>query len=213
MQKLLVILIFLLTFNSAVAYNYSPNVLDSVKDEQKIGYNTATKEWTRTPGAKDLVFTKHITHGSGGFSEYKTKKEFFDPNSTYEFLYKNKLYGYNQHLLKFYEIKVNNGEFINVELNENQLKEFFPKTEIVKISDFKDNKIKIKKPFFKTKTFLLYNNTTRDFYKYQFEKSENPNELFRSIFEVKGPKELIFSHFGSRDSMFPILKIKVINSL
>ena len=97
-------------------------------------------------------------------------------------------------------------------LTDEQLKELFPNLEIIKVSQFQDNEITVKKPWFKDKTFLLVNDTTMDFYKYQFENYSKQNELIRGLFEANKPRTFIFSHFGSRDKLFPILTIHVKNS-
>lgn len=228
MKKFIMFLALVLSINTALAYEFSPKLLDAVKDGQMVNYSAQNKEWSRTPLPKELSFTKYMTHGSGGFSEYKIKgsnDKIYDPNSTYEFLYNGKLYGYNVHLLKFYEITIKNGKFDNRELSKEEVQDFFANVEIVPVSKFKDNKITLKKPFFKTKAYMLFNDTNRDFYKYQFESNKKqseitlkdgiatPNLIFRGLFEVNSPKTLIYSHFASRDAMFPILKIKIKNSL
>lgn len=67
--------------NIAKAYECDQMVLNSINDKQIIDYNPLTKKWSRNLGLNDYVFTKHITIGTGGFSEYIYK----DKNLRYKF--------------------------------------------------------------------------------------------------------------------------------
>lgn len=213
MKKIILFLALVFAVNGAIAYEYNYNIIDNaVKEDQQVEYCPIKKMWGRDFTINSLVFTKHITHGSGGFSEYEMKKKLYDTDTTYEFLCNTRLIGYNMHKLKFFNMEFQDGKFKNTELSDIQLKELFPNVEIIKVSQFKDNKITLDKPWFESKTFLLVNDTDRDFYKYQFENYKKQDELVHGLFEMKRPGTLIYSHFGSRDAMFPILKIHVRNS-
>lgn len=213
MREFILLLALIFTFNGALAYEYNSVITDNaIKEDQQVEFCPIKKMWGREFAINNLLFTKHITHGSGGFSEYELKKKFYDTDTTYEFLYDNKLIGYNAHKLKFYNMEFNNDKFSNTELTEIQLKELFPNVEIIKVSQFKDNKISLKKHWLEKKTFLLVNDTDKDFYKYQFENYKKQDELIHGIFEADRPRIFTFSHFGSRDAMFPVLKITVRNS-
>lgn len=213
MKRIILLMTLALTVNGVFAYEYNHNMIDNaVKEDQQVEFCPIKKMWGRDFAINNLMFTKHITHGTGGFSEYELKKKLYDTDTTYEFLYDNKLVGYNAHKLKFFNMEFDNDKFRNTELTDIQLKELFPDVEIIKVSQFKDNKITLNKPWLKSKTFLLVNDTNRDFYKYQFENYKKQDELIRGLFEMKRPGTLIFSHFGSRDELFPILKIHVRNS-
>lgn len=213
MKKLILLAAGLLVFNSAEAYDYIPQMLnDTIKENQTVEYCPEQSVWTHNSDNNCITFTKHITHGTGGFSEYEFQNKLYGTGTTYEFLYNNQLIGYNAHSLKFYKIDFNEGRFVHTVLDDEQLKELFPNLEIIKVSQFQDNEITVKKPWFKDKTFLLVNDTTMDFYKYQFENYSKQNELIRGLFEANKPRTFIFSHFGSRDKLFPILTIHVKNS-
>lgn len=210
MKKFLFLILSLIVFGSvSYAFEMDASVLQSIKDKQIVDFNPKTRVWSRNLGLKDYVFTKHITVGSGSFSEYTYKDKTYDTNTTYEFLYYRKLYGYNMHLLKFFELDFNGEEFINRELTKEEVQNMFPDVEILMISEFKDNEIEVELPLFHKKDFMLLNDTDKDFYKYQFEYYKGTNRLFNNIFEVNIPRILIYSHFKSRDEMFPILKIIV----
>lgn len=202
----------ILSFNSALAYNYPDSVKNFVEVNQKIHYNPATKTWSRTPINSGITFVKHMTVGSGGFSEFLYKKKYYDTSTTLEFFNGNKLIGYSQHLLKFFELGWSGKGITKKELTANEVKQLFPNTQIVLVSKFKKNKITLVKPRKSIKTFLILNDTNRDFYKYSYEKYGNGTELIKSIIEPQKPQKIVFSHFGSRDAEFPILIIKIRNS-
>lgn len=210
MKKFLFLMVSLLVFgNISFAYEMDISVLQSIKDNQIVDFNPNTKVWSRNLGLKDYVFTKHITVGTGSYSEYTYKDKTFDTNTTYEFLYYKKLYGYNKHSMKFFELDFNGEEFVNRELTKEEVQSMFPDVEILMVSEFKDNELEVELPLFHKKAFMLLNDTDMDFYKYQFEYYKGTNNIFNNIFEVNIPRILIYSHFKSRDEMFPILKIIV----
>lgn len=212
MKNFILLFAIVLSINTAFAYNYNSEIINNaVNEDHRLEYNQTKKTWVKTNSETPETFTKHWTKGSGGFSEYERNKNMLETCTTYEFLYKNQLIGYNTHTLKFYKFDFENEKFNKTELSESQIKELFPDVEIVKISQFKDNKITLNKPWFKKKTFLIVNDTDKEFYKYQFEHYAKTDELIRELIEVDRPRTFIFSHFGSRDKLFPTLKITVKN--
>lgn len=213
MRILTVLLYFLISANCVFAYDYPQEMKNNLEVTQKINYNPNSKIWTRKPLKSGITFTKHMTVGSGGFSEFLNQKKYYDTNTTLEFLDENRLIGYNQHMLKFFELGFDGKKITNRELKLDEIKKLFPDVEIVKISDFKNNKIVLKKNRGETKTFLLINDTNKDFYKYSYEKHGNGTELIKSIIEVDKPKTILFSHFSSRDKLYPILTIKIRNNI
>lgn len=212
MKKFVLILSLLLVSNMAFAYNYSDIVKNSVNVNQKINYLPETKSWTKSYNPQSIDFVKHITVGSGSYSEYSHNKTYYDTNTTYEFLDGDKLIGHNMHLLKFFELGFDT-KITHRNLSVEEIQKLFPDVEIIKISQFKNNKIVIKKPRNIKRTYLLVNDTDRDFYKYIFENSDNGAERIKGLFEIEKPQKLIYSHFGSRDKMFPILKIVIKESV
>lgn len=79
-----------------------------------------------------IVFTKHISAGSGSYSEYKSPEQELYLSSTYEFLSNGRLIGYSGHELKFYELKYIKDGVWQVELTPEQVAELFPGLEIIK---------------------------------------------------------------------------------
>lgn len=207
MKKIILTLMLILIGSCSFAYNYSPYVKDSINENQIVDYSPLTKQWSRNLKVNDIVFRKHMTHGSGGFSEYTFKDKTYDTNSTYEFLYNGRLIGYNVHLLKFFELGFEKDGFSHRELTIDEVQRLFPYVEIVKISDFKDNQISLNLPIFQQRAFMLLNDTDRDFYKYFYEYFNNDNQIFRGLFEVRMPRVLVYSHFKSKNPDTPPLKI------
>lgn len=209
MKKFLFLIMSLLIFcNIAKAYECDQMVLNSINDKQIIDYNPLTKKWSRNLGLNDYVFTKHITIGTGGFSEYIYKDKTYDTNSTYEFLYYTKLYGYNAHQMKFFELIFDGNEFQRRDLTKEEVQYLFPDVQIIMVSEFTDNEISVELPIFHKKAYMILNDTDQDFYKYQFEYYKGQS-LFNNIFDVNIPRVMVYSHFKSRDEMFPILRINV----
>ena len=147
MKNFILLFAIVLSINTAFAYNYNSEIINNaVNEDHRLEYNQTEKTWVKTNSETPETFTKHWTKGSGGFSEYERNKNMLETCTTYEFLYKNQLIGYNTHTLKFYKFDFENEKFNKTELSESQIKELFPDVEIVKISQFKDNKITLNKP-------------------------------------------------------------------
>ena len=211
MKRFLLFLCCLIMMNVPVgAYEVNPDVLSSIRDLQIVDYNPATRTWSRNLGLNDYVFTKHVADSSSGYSEYKFNGKLYDIDSTYEFLSAGRFFGYNAHTLKLFELTFNGENFEQRELTDEEILYFFPDMEIIKVSQFdENNEFVIELPIFERVELMIINDTDREFYKYQFEYFKNKNRAFNNIFEIRMPRVLVFSHFKSRDNMFPILKIKV----
>ena len=74
MKKLLLFTAFVLSINTANAYNYNHVILNNgVKDNQIIKYCPQSGVWGES--CSDVMqFEHHYTIGSGGYSEYKLNR-------------------------------------------------------------------------------------------------------------------------------------------
>lgn len=233
MKKIILTLIAFLSMNCAHAtYQLCDVVTNTIDEGQQVGYQIETKKWSRELSNADLIFTKHWTTGSGGYSVYTlenapkdklkeisaSEKEIYgnkiqNPNyetdTNYEFLCESRLIGCNIHKLQFYRLYFDGEKFLRQPLSDKRIKAHFPGVELVKVSQFKNNEITLYKPFFEKRTYMLINDTDRDFYKYFFEDYVGDNNFFRNIFEIKLPRTLVYSHFKSRDPLTPPLIIHI----
>lgn len=241
MKKILLIILSLFTINIAYAasnteYRLGDMTSNMVDEGQQVGYKIETKKWTRNLSEADLIFTKHWTTGSGGFSLYElenppeqevkpeqaktssTEKNQlasekqnpeYETDTNFEFLCHDRLIGCNIHKLQLYRLHFDGKQFIRQPISDEKIKAHFPGAEIIKVSQFKNNEITIYKPFFKKQTYILINDTDRDFYKYFFENYVGENNFFKNIFEIRLPRTLVYSHFKSTDPLTPPLIIHI----
>ena len=179
MKKLLLsVFLFVLCVgigNAATYYNDIPV-------NSAVYYQYQTKFWSNKDTKGAIKFVKLLTSGENVFSEYCDGELHYDSNSTREFFFNGNLIGYNKNTMKFHRILFEDGTFSEEKLNEKVLKEIFPECEIIRVSQFKDNTMILKRSPFKKKTYLLMNDTNVMFYNYAFENLDNSNEAFNCIF-------------------------------
>lgn len=211
MKKLFcIIMVFFLYACST--YHLPMDVADNaILENYQVIYSPQGNFWSNGGMVDDrIVFTKHISSGSGGYSEYTVNGKTFQLPTTYEFLDDNRLIGYNQHNLKFYNIIYQKGILKANPMPESEVAELFPGIQIVPLSDAKNNVLMLSKYPFETKSFLLLNDTDADYYRYSFEEFKNlSNDKIKGLITVHSKGRYVFSHFGSRNKLFPILIVKV----
>lgn len=190
----------------------SENAVDA---DYQVVYTPEAGVWSAGGMAEGrIVFTKTVSSGSGSYSEYSNGKISFSPNSTYEYLYNGRLIGYNEHTLQFTEVIYRDGKFVTEILTPQQVRQLFPGLEVITVSSAANGVITVKKPVFGAKTFLLVNDTDNFYYRYSFNGScFESNPVFKSMLTVEHSGFIVFSHYGSRDPMFPILTINVEDGL
>lgn len=216
MKKVVYLSILMFLIGCGSAYHFPATIADNaIEENYQVIYSPEAKIWANGGMAEDrIVFTKKISSGSGSYSEYISAKQTIYPGTTYEFLFEGRLIGYNQHNLKFYEIEYKDGKFNVIILRAEQVQKIFPKLNILQTSEAINGVLTIKKLPFEEKSFLLLNDTDASYYHYSFEDFTNLNPTpIKSIITVDRARDIIFSHFGSRDALNPILTIKVENGL
>ncbi len=195
MKKLALILLFLGLGLSCLAF-------DGIKDGQDVIYMPETQTWSLGVLADErIVLTKKMSSGSGGFSEY-----YFDDGniaipltSNYEFIFDGKLIAVNNAELKYNEIIYENDKFIEKPLTTEDIQKIFPEVEIIRISQFKNGKLKINKPWFKKKTVLLLNDTENTYYKFSYRPKNIKNPYITGLITLKHPGIITFSHYGDKE--------------
>lgn len=212
MKKVALVIICFLISSCGKEYQFPSAVTENtITENAQVVFSPSSGKWTNGGMIDDrIVFTKHISSGSGSYSEYVSPRQKLYLSSTYEFLSDGRLIGYSEHDLKFYEIRYQNGVFVEKKLNPEEVQALFPGLDIILLSTAENhNTIEIKKKWFGPQTFLLLNDTDIFYYKYSFEKFKNAPAPFKSAITVTEPTRLIFSHYGSRDTINPPLFINI----
>ncbi len=187
--------------------------LDGLYDNYQAVYMPKTKTWATAGMAEGrIVLTKKTSQGSGNYSEYYygNGKLAAALKSNFEFIKDGKLIGVDNAGLKYYEITYNNKtkKFVEKPLCEQSLKKLFPNAQIVKISQFTNNEITIKKKAFQEKKILLVNDTDKYFHKYTYKPENVQISDIKGLIKVKHIGKVKFSLYGDKTTM---LTIKVRN--
>lgn len=212
MKKLALIVVCFLISSCGREYQFPSAVTENaVTENAQVVFSPTSGKWNDGSMADDrIVFTKHISPGSGSYSEYVSPRQKLYLSSTYEFLIDGRLIGYSEHDLKFYEVRYQNGVFVEKKLNPQEVRALFPGLDVILLSSADNqNTIQIKKKWFGPQTFLLLNDTDTFYYKYSFEKFKNAATPFKSAISIAEPIQLVFSHYGSRDAINPPLFINI----
>lgn len=194
-------------------YHINPAITDNaVLNDYQVVYMPSNNIFTNGGMADDrIVMTKSVSVGSGSYSNYTWGKKNVQLPTTYEFLTMDgKFIGYNGHNLKFYDIVYADGTLQAKEMPVDAVAALFPDLKIVLMSSAKDNVITVKKAPFATMSFLLLNDTDRDFYKYSFAEALPSDNPFKGLITVDTFGTVIFSHFGADDATSPAIKIDVV---
>lgn len=212
MKKLFVLFFGFLLVACGKPYTVNPQIHQNVINAgNQVVYSPSAHTWNNGDMAEDrIVFTKSVSAGSGNYSEYSAQgRPLIMMPTQYEFLWNGRLIGYSTANLKFYELMYEEGIFRIKELSFGEVKQIFPDLEIIKLSSAVDNEVCIQRWPFEVKSFMLLNDTDETFYHYSYESKIRPNIPFNSLLTVNAYETIIFSHFASRDELFPILKIKI----
>ncbi|MBR1908587.1 hypothetical protein IJ818_06595 [bacterium] len=200
-MKRILYLTTLILFLTLPAYAY-----DSVENNYEITYSQK-RGWAFSSTDKEkTVLIKKQAEGSGGYSEYYYEDGTLAVtlNSDYEFIFENNLICVVNSNFKYYKlIKTSDGFKISA-LTIPELKEIFPNTDIIKISEFVDNQIIIKKAPFKDKNILLLNDTNKYFYKYSLTPNYIQDENIKGLLHINNYGEFEFSHYEDENEKLKI---------
>lgn len=206
MKKLFLTILFLSLV--IIRVNASTILSNHIKENDKLSFSKTKCTWQMGFDENNYNFTKHYTIGSGGFSEYELNNVRYDTHSTVEYIVDKKLLGYNPHTLKFSYITFDGQKFNNEYLSDSELQKYFPNTKFIKISEFKNNQIVIRKRPFISEEYLLINDTNQDFYKYSLTNGKDKKQIFKCFIKVIFPTTYKYSFFGQKQSDRPVLTIK-----
>lgn len=184
---------------------------ETIYENNQVIYSPQTEAWSLDAlPENNIVFTKKVSVGSGSYSEFygADEKLAFSFGTGAEFLYNDKLIAQDIYSLKFYSIFFNPlmQKFDKRNVSNIGLQKIFPDARIVNVSDFKDDKIRIKKPFFKPVKILLVNDTPEYFYKYRFQGDNFEAYNIAGLLNIKKMGTIKFTHPGED---FKTLTIKV----
>lgn len=206
MKKILIAFLFLFSI-CLRAYSF-----DYIQEKQYVFYNPQTEKWSlEQTSNKDIRLMYKMFVGSGGFSEYYNNKGklAIGPFTNLEFINNGDFIGVDNANLKFVKYVYNNGYFNIAPLNEKYVQSLFPETDIIKISQFKNNEITIFKKPFEKKQYLILNDTKQGFYKYSYTPKNVKNMYITGLIEISRFGKITFSHYGDDSELFPALKIHV----
>lgn len=200
--------IFLIFFisTSVFAADFEKINYKNIKEGEKL--TLTSFGWSTKVDKKNKnYYVKRISQGTRFSEFYSPDNEFlFSTGCEYEFIHSDKLYGYSNNDLKFYEFSMQNGILEQRELPPDEILELFPKFEQIKISDFSQstNSLKIKKGR-KPLNIIILNDTDRYFYNYGFSTNNakyKPYEL-RGMLKITKRGMIQFSRFGENTKNSP----------
>lgn len=202
-----------------------PRVEDSfyagISEGQTVFYSYCSDKWfyVRPNQRKKCIgeFTRYLSDTQENYTIFKdSHKNIIIPSeSNYDFIYKGKMITYHYYELKFYQIIYSKQlkQFIEIPLSSNLKNEIFRGIKIIYISDFNKNReITLRKMPLIKKTYLLLNDTDNYFYKYSL-KYENIDKFVKTMFIVKYPDIIEFSHDIEDQKEFPKYKIIIKNRI
>lgn len=197
MKKFLLILtVLFMSVQFVSAHNF-----EGIYDKYQAVYIPSTNTWTTGSMAKDrIVLDKKTSTGTGSYSEYyyNNGKPAMALSSNFEFIKDGRLITANNAELKYGEVVYKQGKFVEKSLSTEELQKIFPNVEIVKISQFQNGKLKIKKGWFDIKTVLLLNDTDKNFYKYSYKPNCVKTTDITGLITFKHIGRVVFSHYGDK---------------
>ncbi len=185
-------------------------VANAVYDGYQIIYSPTAGQFSDGGMADDRIILKKSTSvGTGSYSSYSYNngKEVLDLSSNFEFITHGRLIACDNANLKYYEVIHKNGIFAAKLLTPEEVQGVFPDAKLIKISDFKDDKITVDDS---KKTLIIYNDTDANFYKYSFDPAsvKVSNDIV-GLINIDGVKNISFSHYGDNNQIYKKYEINI----
>lgn len=173
--------------------------VDTIYENNQVFYAPSTGIWTLNCVSDDkIVLTKKIADGSGSYSEflYSDNQTAFSFGTGFEFLYNDKLIAFDRYSLKFYTVRYDpeNKIFYKKDLPDITLEEIFHDVKIIRVSEFKNNELHVRKIPFRSIKLLLVNDTPEYFYKYHFYGDNFEQYNLFGLLEVNKMGTIEFHH-------------------
>ncbi len=194
MKKYVLILMALFTCLSCFAGEMNP-----VLTNTELLYSPKDKTFSvGKASGNQIQLSKHTSTGTGNYSIYTYNNKKIMLGSNYEFLFEGRLISCHNADLKLFEVIYNGKNFEEKQLTDAQIQAIFPDAEIIKISQFnQDKKLTVKKHFLEKKDFLLLNDTDKYFHKYSFHPQSVKFTPVAGLFKASTIGEITFSHFDA----------------
>lgn len=199
-MKKILILLFSIACLSTQAY-------EGVFTDSQIAYLPSIKSWVSSSTTEDqIILTKKTSTGTGSYSEYYYNNGTLaiSMSSNYEFIFDGQLISVDNAGLKYGKIVYRNEKFEEQPLTAKELEKIFPNAEIIKISEFNNGKITIKKQWFKKKTILLLNDTNEYYHKFSYQPKNVKDTQIKGLVTLKHPGVITFSHYKDKEGKLKI---------
>lgn len=204
MKKIILSVLSCIILTLAVSAENMPDLkYKNISNKGKISYSAETGSWSKNINKKaGNYYIK--TKGFGDYYDYvDSEKNFaFSTNCEYEFIYENRLIGYSNKDMKFYEFSLNNGNLEKKPLSKEDIATIFSDYRVIDFSEFsqKTNSLKIKKHFGDLRIILLNNtNYTFENYSYTSGNAKFNQYALRGFITISKPGMIQFSGDSSSD--------------
>lgn len=200
-MKMFVLFLAIMLIGNAVYSN--ENLYNAIYNEDTIFYSPSEKKWsTQNLFEDNIKLKKTLIEGTGAHSIYKYEDNSlaFALSTDYEIVKNGNLVIVDNNLLKYYKIILNEDNYLQIPLEETEIKALFPDSEFFRLSQIEsDNKIWIHKPFGKQKKLLLVNDTEKCFHGLTTKTKRVQNEEIKGLITISKYGIIRFKHFGERD--------------
>lgn len=172
---------------------------ETIYENNQVVYSPKANSWINGSMGEDrIILTKQKSEDAGDFTEFidengETQIAF---GTGFEFMYNDKLIAQDIYGLRFFSIYYNKEKqaFDRKNIVINSLTKVFPDVKIIKISEFKNNTIKLRKAPFKKIKLLLVNDTSEYFLNYHFEGDNFEHYNMAGMLEINKMGKIKFAY-------------------